>query len=302
MTNYLLSTFLTVVDELLNEATVSELALAGRYRQIRSAVSAYSHDRPDVYVEDESGDGGKYYVMVGGSALLSEWIDGFSRILSLEYPAAAVASDEAPTYLAADDYDDDYWVDVSGTQTRYLYFKNASPAATDTWRIGYTRPYKWTASSTTVAVSQATHGFSVDDYVYYNGTIYVEAVNTDLASHQVTVVTDADNFTAAILRTTTPDADFDAICYKAACLICRAIAAKYSRIGDTLVGVDSAAHTTKATEFSNRAREFCDMYNNLLGLAAGDDGERDAAAGEFVDLDTTPTWRRGRRYLFHNVR
>lgn len=299
MTNYLLSTFLTVVDELLNEATVEELPLAGRYRQIRSAVSAYSHDLPDVYVEDESGDGGKYYVMVGGSALLAEWIDGFSRVLSLEYPAATVASDEAPTYLGVDDYDDAYWVDVSGTQTRYLYFKNASPAATETWRISYTMPYKWAVSSTTVAVPQTAHGFSVDDYIYYDGSDYVEATNTDLASHQVTAVADADNFTAAILQTTTPDANFDAICYKAACLICRAIASKYSRIGDTLVGVDSAAHTTKATEFSTRAREFCDMYNNLLGLAVGEGEARDAAAGEFVDLDTTPTWRRGRRYLFH---
>lgn len=301
MTNYLLSTFLTVVDELLNEADIQELPIAGRYRQIRSAVSsAYSKDRPDVYVEDESGDGGKYYVMVGSGALLSEWVDGFSRVLSLEYPAATVASDEVPTYLTADEYDDDYWVDVSGTQTRYLFFKNASPAATDTWRIGYTMPYKWTASSTTIAVVQVAHGLSVDDYIYYNGTKHVEAVNTDLASHRVTVVTDADNFTAAILQTTTPDADFDAICYKAACLICRAIAAKYSRTGDTLVGVDAAAHTTKAIEFSNRAKEFCDMYNNLLGLSVGTDGEeRDAAAGQFVDLDTTPTWRKGRRYLFH---
>ena len=300
MTNYLLSSFLTVTDELLNEATVEELALAGRYRQIRAAVSAYSHDRPDIYVEDESGDGGKYYVMVGGSALLAQWVDGFSHVLSIEYPAATVASDEAPTYLEVDDYDDDYWVDVSGTQTRYLYFKNASPAATDTWRIAYTIPYKWTASSTTVAVPQTAHGLSVDDYTYYNGSEYVEAVNPDLASHRVTAVADVDNFTAAILQTTTPDGDFDAICYKSACLICRAIAAKYSRIGDTLVGVDSAAHTTKATEFSNRAREFCDMYNNLLGLAAAGDGAvRDAAAGEFVDLDTTPTWRRGRGYLFH---
>jgi len=291
---------MTVTDELLNEATIDELPDAGRYRQIRAAVAAYSLDRPDLYVEDESGDGGKYYVMVGTGALLSQWVDGFSRVLSIEYPAATVASDETPQYIEQGDYDDDYWVDVSSTQTRYLYFRNHTPAATDTWRIAYTIPYKWTASSSTTAVAQTAHGLLVNDYIYYNGSAYVEAGNTDLASHRVTAVADVDNFTMGILQTTTPDGDFDAICYKSACLICRAISAKYSRIGESLANVDSGAHTSKAMEFSNRANEFCNMYSQLLGLSTGATGEtKNTAAGEFVDLNTAPRWKAGRRYLFH---
>ena len=300
MANYLLSSFLTVVDELLNEATVEELAEAGRYRQIRAAVDAYSRDKPEIFSEDISGDDGMYYVLVGDSPIVSRWVERFSRILTLEYPAATISSDETPTYLDADDYDDDYRVEESGTQTRYLRFRTVTPDSTENFRISYTTPYRWTASSTTTDVSQTAHGFSVDDYIYNNGSSWVSAGNTDLATHQVTVVTDADNFTCAILQTTTPDADFSAICYKAACLICRAIATKYSRIGDSLVGADSAASITKAQEFSNRAREFCNIYSDLMGIATGDDGERDRPSGTFVDLDTSPLWRRGRRYLYHN--
>lgn len=299
MANYLLSSFLTVVDELLNEATVEELAEAGRYRQIRAAVSMYSRDKPEVFSEDISGDGGKYYALVGDSPVTSRWVDEFSRTVALEYPAAAVTSDESPTYLDADDFNDNYRVEVSGTQTRYLYFKTAAPASTESFRITYTTPYRWTVSSVTTDVSQTAHGFSVDDYIYHNGTSWVIARNTNIATHQVTTVTDADNFTCAILQTTTPSADFTAICYKAACLICRAVAAKYSRIGDSLVGVDSAASTTKAQEFSRRAREFCDAYAEMLGISAGDSAKRDKPAGVFIDLDTTPPWRQGRRYLYH---
>lgn len=307
MTDYLLSTFLTEVDELLNvsfEAVEQEMKIASRYRQIKAAVDAYSHDRPDLFSEDESGDGGKYYVIVGASALLSDWVEGFSRVESLEYPAAVVASDEQPTVLELDDYNDEYRVAVSGVQTRYLYFRTAAPASTETWRIRYTVPYQWTVSATTISVPQDAHGFSTNDYIYFSDDSsnpgYIEAGNTDLASHRVTVVTDDDNFIAGILQTTTPDSDFNAIVYKAACLICRAISTHYSRIGESIANVDSGAHTTKATDFNARANKFCGMYNELMGLSTGDDGgTRDAPAGQFIDLDTTPGWRRGRRYLFH---
>ncbi len=301
---YLITSFLTVVDELLDEATIQEVGIAGRCRQIRSAVSAYSGDNPDVFVEDESGDGGKFYEMVGASGLLAQWVEGFSRVLTIEYPAITIASDGTPQYLGISDYNDDYRLDVSGTQTRYLEFLNASPAATETWRIGYTTRYKWTASTTTTGtVTQADHGLSVDDYIYNSGTtdapVYLEAVDTGLASHQVATVPDGDTFTAYVLQTTTPAGDFDAITYKAACLICTAISTKYSRIGDSMVSADSGAHTTKATEFSNRARTFCGMYDDLMGLSSGDgDTPPDKAAGVFVPLTTPPAYR-NRRSLYH---
>ncbi len=303
MADYLISSFLTVVDELLSETTIQELPIAGRYRQIRSAVNSYSHDRPELYLEDESGDGGKYYEIAGATPLLSRFTDGFSRVMSIEYPAVTIASDDVPTYLNADDYNDDYRVDVSGTQTRYIFFSGVTPAATETWRIAYTALYNWTASSTTIDVEQTAHGLSVSDYIYYNGTKYVDAAEADLASHQVTVVTDADNFTAAVLQTNVPASDFDAITYKAACFVCRAISAKYSRIGDSLVSADSGAHVTKAQEFATRAKDFCASYSDLLGLAApGGDGERDMPAGNFVEMTTAPSWQLGRRYLFHGRR
>ncbi len=310
MTNYLLSSFLTEVDELLNvsfKTVEQKMKIASRYRQIKAAVDAYSKDRPDLFSEDESGDGGKYYVMVGTSALLSDWIEGFSRVDSLEYPAAVVASDEQPTVLERDDYDDEYWVAVATVQTRYLRFITVAPAATETWRIHYTVPYKWTVSATTISETQTAHGFSINDYIHFSDDPsmpgYVESGNIDLASYRVTAVADTNNFTAGILQTTTPDGDFNAIVYKSACLICRAISTHYSRIGESIANVDSGAHTTKATDFSARADKFCGMYNELMGLSTDDDGgTRDAPAGQFIDLDTRPEWRRGRRYLFHSRR
>lgn len=300
MTDYLLSTFLTQVDELTFEGSSDkEMSDAARYRQIRAAIQQYSHDLPDIYVEDESGDGGKYYAITD----LANWVEGFSRILQIEYPAASVTADETPTYLEPEDYDDNYQIDVSSTgQVRYIRFINVTPASAEDFRVTYTVPYFWTVSTTTTDVSQTGHGFLKDDFVYLNSAgTWVEATNENLATHQVTAVGSVDAFTAGILQTTTPDEDFTALCWKAACLLCRAIATKYSRIGDSLVGADAGAHVTKAQEFSSRADKFCKMYREHLGLDV-DPGQRENPAGTFVDWDTAPGWRSGRRYLFHRSR
>jgi hypothetical protein len=297
MMAYTLAAFLEFVDELtfedIPDVDNSEINDAGRYRQVRAAVMQYSRDFPDHDTVDVTGDGGRYYPITD----LTNWIEDFSAVSLIEYPAAALESDEAPVYLDDDQWRDDYWGDVGGTRTRYIYLDGASPSTSEEMRVTYTMPYTWSASSATTAVNQDAHGFSVNDWIYYNGTTWVEAKADLTATHRVIEVADADNFTAAILQTTTPQEHFSAICHLAACYICRAIAAKYSRIGDSLVSADSSAHVTKAQEFSARSKEFCAAYRRMMGLPVNQDAYN--AAGKYTDLDTAPGWPTSRRYLFH---
>lgn len=127
-----LPTFLTQVDYILS-ADDNELAYDARTELTEAAIQRYSHDKPDVITVDVSGDGGNYYAI----SSLTSWSDDFSQILRIEYPAATVASDEAPVYLEPDDYDFDYW----DGSTRYIYLPNHAPAATEAMRIRYTAPY-----------------------------------------------------------------------------------------------------------------------------------------------------------------
>jgi hypothetical protein len=300
---HLITTLLAQVKILAFEETgeYQELTDAEIMQQIRAAVNRYSLDFPDTQTDDVTGDGGKYYP-VGTS--LASWSEGFSRIIAIEYPAATIASDEAPQYLEGGDWRDDYWLAVLGVQTRYLYLPNHTPAATETMRITYTIPYGWAVSTTSISVSQAAHGFSVNDYIHKNAdNVWVE-VDAQLATHRVATVPGTTSFTAYVLQTEPPPAHFYALCHLAACLVCQAIAVKYSRIGDSAVLVDSTAHVTKAQEFANRASTFCKMYAEMMGIAGADGaaGGTMPAASAFANWDTVPRYPTGRQYHYHRNR
>jgi len=291
----LLSTFLAQVDGMI-DADNDILDDLERYRQVKAAVAQYSRDKPDEDVDDVTGDGGRYYAL---ATELTNWYEGFSRVLGIEYPAATVASDEAPVYLSPDDWDDDYWA----SSTRYLYLPNHEPASTETMRIRYTAPWFWASSSTTTSVSQTGHGFSVDDYVYQDSDgNWQDAVSIQTATHQVSAVTDADNCTVKILQTGTPTEDFYAICCLAAAYCCRALAVKFSKSKESTIAIDSAHHTTKAMEHASRAEELEQCYRQAMGLEGDgyreDGGRRDAPAGSFIDWDITP--RPGRQFVWHS--
>lgn len=290
---FTLGVFLAQVDNLL-AAVNNELSQLARYRQIKQAVARYSIDRPDLYTEDVSGDGGRYYAITN----LTKFVEDFSRVVAIEYPAYAVSADHAPTMLAPEDWDDAYY--TSGN-TRYLRFPNHSPASTETIRVQYTYPFPWTASSTTSAISQAAHGLSVNDYVYLEESTWIKAADGQIATHLVTVVTDSSNATAALLQTSIPSGDFFAVCNLAAGLCCQAIADKYSRTSDSTIAADSVGHTTRAGEFSARAKELMKLYEQHLKLGKDSNGTQSGypAASQFVDFNTTPGWPQGRDYLWH---
>ena len=236
-----LNVFRAIVDDLL-DADDELLTGAARERFVKAALAKYSGDRPDLYTEDVTGDAGNYYAMSN----LTYWSEGFSRIEQIEYPAATITSDETPVYLLNEDWQDNYWAEVSTVLTRHIYLPRHAPAATETMRVTYTIPY--TIDTTTIA-------------------------------------------------TNAPAQDLYAICYWAAGLCCQAMAAKFAKSKDSLIGVDSATHSPKSTDFAARAQEFFALYNSHLGI--GDEGAATLqAAGEFVDWDTYPEWPAGRGYIF----
>lgn len=287
-----LSVFLAQVDGLLasDGATLADVTQLVRYRQIKQAVERYSNDKPDEYTEDLTGDGGKYYPITS----LTKFIDFFSRVTQIEYPAQAVSADHQPQYLDDEDWVDDYRI---STNTRYLFFPNHAPASTETARVKYTLPYAWVASSVTTAVSQANHGFVVGDYAYLD-TTWIETPDQRTATHIVTAVADTTNATVALLQTTLPVSDFFAVCNLAAGYCCQAAADKYSRTSDSGINADSVGqHVTRAGEFSRRAKELIALYEKHLGI--GQEEGRFNPAGEFVSLDTSPGWPGNRSYLFH---
>lgn len=285
-----LTVFRAQVDGLLS-ADDDELSQLRRERLIKAALERYSHDAPDEITTDVTGDGGKYYAI--GTSLTS-FVEGFSRILTIQYPAPAVASDEAPTYLEPEDWDDDYWA----SDVRYLWLPNLAPPATEALRIRFTAPYAWSASSVTEAVAKVAHGYVVDDYLYLEDFDWVEATDARIATHIVAAVADVDNYTRALLEVDPPVQDFFAVCDLAGGLCAQAIADKYSRTSDSTISADSVDHLSRADQWSRRARELIALYEQHLGLGDGE-GVNVQGAGEFVDWDTAPSWPRGRRYLFH---
>lgn len=288
--------FKAQVDSMIDAIDV-EVSDWRRYQAIHQAVARYSVDRPDSLTEDVTGDGGRYYVI---ETELGEWVEGFSFIMTIEYPAAAIASDETPVYLDPEDWDDDYRVTSGGTETRYLYLPLHSPAATEDMRIKYARPYIWAAGGSEVDVAQAAHGLAVDDFIYLNSdSSWVKTEdNTYVTAHgQVTTVTDAGNFKYKTLYTEVPQIDFFAVCNLAACMSLQWLAAKYAKATDTTIGADSTTHTTRTSEFSQRAQEFCTLYNSHMGLGLE---QVQHPAGKFVDWDTRPMLKSRPGWLFHN--
>jgi hypothetical protein len=283
-----LTVFRAQVDGLI-AANDDELSEIRRNRLIKSAVEKYGGDKPDHITADITGDAGNYYAITTG---LASWVEKFSQVLSIQYPAPTVASDEAPVYLDPEDWDDDYW---DGT-TRYLYLPNHAPAATEAMRVRYSVPWLWAAATATTDIRQGDHGFSANDYIYYESDKWSAADEQRIATHQVSASTDPDKATIKELEVDIPTGDFFAVCNLAASMCSQAIATKYSRTSDSPISADSVDHLSRAQQWRDRASEFMDLYEDHIGIGKDDIQH---AAGEFVDWDTSPGWPTSRDYLFH---
>ena len=293
---FLLSVIRAQVDGLIG-ADNTELPVLRRDRMIKSAVAELSRDKLNTATDDVTGTASRYHILSGGTAVVDSWVDGFSRVTQIEYPAATVASDEHPIYLEPEDWRDDYWA----SDVRYLYLPHHAPAATEKMRVTYTAPWLWTASTVTTAVSQVAHGLLLNDYAYLD-TTWIKANDQRIATHKVSAVATVDACTVAELQTNIDANDFFALGYLGASLCCQAIADKYARIGDSTISADSAAHASKSAEFARRAAELRALYKMHLGLDGSADAAKQRGAGAFVDWNTAPGWPTGRRYVYHGNR
>jgi len=111
--------------------------------QIASALQQYSKDAPDEDVVEFVGDAGQYYPISN----LTNWVEGFSKIRAVEYPAATVASDEQPQMLESKDY-----TLFEDATAKYIYFPTRSPVATEKVRVWYTVPYTFSGAPSAVGI------------------------------------------------------------------------------------------------------------------------------------------------------
>lgn len=171
-------------NPLLTDATTLDAAIG-------MAVTKYSQDRPRTVVEDEAGNGTGFFVVVGSGAVLASWLDGFSAIDWIDYPAGAVSATYVPNPLNAD-RDWTFYKDASKT---YLWLKNASPAASETVRISYTGVHTHTSLSDTVPAADLDALYDLSAYF-----ACIMLATKMAASSDSTIQADSTNYRDGQLR------------------------------------------------------------------------------------------------------
>jgi hypothetical protein len=118
-----LATITTKVRSLIQD-TAGLLAAGDLEGAIREAVERYSRDQPRQVVVDVAGDSVSYDLTLPAS-----WVDGLSRVVTIEYPAGA----RYPTLLSATG-----WRLYRTASTTKLRLLDVIPATGQTLRLTYT--------------------------------------------------------------------------------------------------------------------------------------------------------------------
>lgn len=101
--------------------------------EVNAAVTQYSVDLPRERVADITGVTSPYFA----TSSLTGWVDTWSRLLSVEWQAAAVGANYQPTYLDVNEDVRDY----QDSSARYLWLPAYTPVSGDTTRFRYTTPH-----------------------------------------------------------------------------------------------------------------------------------------------------------------
>ncbi len=121
-----LSTLDTIRTKIINIVSddSGKLVIPDDYNdKVAAALNIYSKHRPDMAVEDITGDAGHDY------DLPDAWIEGFSTIQSIEYPV-----DEVPATLL----DEDEWEIYQTADGKVIRLLNDAPGATETFYVKFT--------------------------------------------------------------------------------------------------------------------------------------------------------------------
>lgn len=157
---------------------------------IAQAVTKYSQDKPRDVVEDETGNGTPYFVVVGSGAVLASWLDQFSQIQWIDYPAGAVSATYQPNPLQPRDWT--FYADASKT---YLWLKNATPTVSETVRIAYTALHTHTSTTDTIPPADLDALYDLSAYYACIMLATKAAGNSDS-----TIAADSVNYRDAQLR------------------------------------------------------------------------------------------------------
>lgn len=130
-----LSNFVTWVQEKLSFPTeIDEPAIENA---IDSAIVILSRIKPRIAIVDFTGNNSAY-----DFTLPSSWVEGFSTVLSVEYPSGK----QSPIYIKTFEYR----MYQSATGTIKFRLVNDTPSATDTVRVSYSAPWEIDSTSSTV--------------------------------------------------------------------------------------------------------------------------------------------------------
>lgn len=109
-------------DTLLSDTEIGE--------EVDAAVGQFSLDMPRRRIVDITGQTTPFINVTN----FTGWINDWSLVLQIEYPAEAVSSTYTPTWLSEDD-DWDYYRDATNY---YLRLRRITPASSETLRVSYT--------------------------------------------------------------------------------------------------------------------------------------------------------------------
>lgn len=123
------------VDEKVPNVGIDELSTAQKTANVLQALKEYSRHVPNKLTVDISGDGSYEYALPAG------WVNDFSSILQVEYPAGE-SQDPGDAIIPPEQYGE-YRTAVA----RVLRFYGITPAAGYTIRITFTAPHAATAAT-----------------------------------------------------------------------------------------------------------------------------------------------------------
>jgi len=103
-----------------------KLSVDDQQNTIVNSLELFSKDFSRIITDDISGDGNYDYTPP------SDWLDGFSVIKKIEYPAG----ERIPRYI-----DEDDWTIYDDTSSKKIRFLSHTPASGETVRITFTVPY-----------------------------------------------------------------------------------------------------------------------------------------------------------------
>ncbi len=233
MTTYTLTALQARLDVLI-QASDDELTSASRSVLLEAATEKYNRDRPRTSTADLTG-AGRYYALTGSGALLTGWVQYASRVVSVEYPAATIASGELPLYLDNDAYQ---LYEAGGVQ--YLLLLDVSPTSGDKIRITYTVPAVFASNSVTLPAQD------FNAFCYLAAALCCQTIATKYSrTNDSTINADSVNHPTR--------ADLFAARYR-----------EYLKLYAQLLGIDGGDNT----QVARGAAEFLDM-DSVPGWPAG---------------------------------